>query len=89
MGCRGGRGRAYRSLLAADKPADAVAPLEAAVKLQPENPTAHFQLANAYRLTRRKVDSDREFMAYKNASEKARQTTDELKKAVSGITDKP
>ena len=78
-----------RSLLAADRPADAVAPLETAAKLQPDNPTAHFHLANAYRLTSRKEDMDREFMAYKKASEKARLTTDELKKAVSGITDKP
>jgi tetratricopeptide (TPR) repeat protein len=76
-----------RSLLASDKPADAIAPLETAVKLQPDNPTAHFQLANAYRLTKRKEESDREFLAYKQAAEKARQTTDELKKAVSGITE--
>jgi tetratricopeptide (TPR) repeat protein len=75
------------SLLADNKPADAIAPLETAVKLQPDNPTGHFNLANAYRRTQRKEDSEREFLAYKQASEKARNTTDELKKAVSGITE--
>ena len=34
-----------KSLAGAGRPADAVAPLEAAVKLQPENPVAHYQLA--------------------------------------------
>jgi tetratricopeptide (TPR) repeat protein len=75
------------SLLSEDKPAEAIAPLETAVKLQPDNPAGHFHLANAYRRTQRKEDSEREFLAYKQASEKARSTTDELKKAVSGITE--
>ncbi len=78
-----------RSLLAAERAADAAAPLETAVKLQPDNPTAHFELANAYRLTKRRADMDREIQAYKAAANKARQTTDTVKKAVSGVTDKP
>ena len=79
-----------RSLLAAERPADAIAPLETAAKLQPDNPTAHFHLAPRIRPTSRKADMDREFLAYKKASEKARQTKDDLKKAVSGSrTEKP
>jgi tetratricopeptide (TPR) repeat protein len=37
------------SLLAAERPADAIQPLEVAAKLQPENPAPRFQLALAYR----------------------------------------
>jgi predicted Zn-dependent protease len=73
-----------RALLAAEKAADAVPPLEEAARLQPDNPTAHFLLANAYRRAGRQADADREVEAHKATSEKARQTTDELKKAVTG-----
>jgi tetratricopeptide (TPR) repeat protein len=76
-------------LIGAGKAEEAVAPLERAVKLQPDNPATHFQLANAYRLTHRQEDMEREIEAYKNVAQKARQATDERKKAVSGITDKP
>ena len=74
-----------RSLLAAGKAESAIAPLEAAVRLQPDNPTMHFHLATAYRRSGRKADADRETLAHKTTSERARATTDELKKAVSGI----
>ncbi len=73
-----------RSLLAAEKAAEAVPPLEKAAKLQPDNPTTHFLLANAYRRVGRSADAEREVQAHKATSEKARQTTDDLKKAVSG-----
>jgi tetratricopeptide (TPR) repeat protein len=49
------------SLLTEKNYADAVAPLEVAVKLQPENPAAHYGLATAYARTGRKEDADREF----------------------------
>jgi tetratricopeptide (TPR) repeat protein len=77
-----------RSLLAAEKAADAIHPLEQAVQLQPDNPTAHFLLANAYRRAGRQADADRETEAHRTTSEKARQTTDDLKKAVTGTTGK-
>jgi tetratricopeptide (TPR) repeat protein len=73
-----------RSLLAAGKASEAIPPLEAATKLQPENPVAHFQLATAYRRAGRKADADREFQAHGQASEKISQTTDEIKKQVIG-----
>ncbi|MGA7905841.1 MAG: tetratricopeptide repeat protein, partial [Candidatus Sulfotelmatobacter sp.] len=41
--------------------ADAIAPLETAVKLQPRNPDAHYNLAMAYTRSGRKTDGDREF----------------------------
>ncbi len=78
-----------RALLAAERPADAVTPLEQAVKLQPDNPATHFHLATAYRRAGRKADADREFLAHKLATEKAHQSADELRKALSsGQVDK-
>jgi tetratricopeptide (TPR) repeat protein len=73
-----------RSLMGANKAAEAVAPLETAAKLQPDNPMVHFQLATAYRRAGRRADADREFVAHRQASEKANQTNDEIKKQVSG-----
>jgi Flp pilus assembly protein TadD len=49
------------SLLAQKNYADAVSPLEAAVKLQPGNPAAHYSLATAYARTGRKDAAAREF----------------------------
>ena len=49
------------SLLAEKNFADAVAPLEVAVKLQPGNPAGHYSLATAYSRTGRKADAEREF----------------------------
>jgi tetratricopeptide (TPR) repeat protein len=78
-----------RALLAQDRPADAIQPLQQAVKLQPDNPATHFHLATAYRRAGRKADADREFLAHKVATEKARQSADDLKKALSsGQVDK-
>jgi len=73
-----------RSLLDAGRAAEAISPLERASKLQPDNPTAHFILANAYRRSGRQADADREAEAHRMTSEKARQTTDDLKRAVTG-----
>jgi tetratricopeptide (TPR) repeat protein len=73
-----------RALLSDDKPAQAIVPLETATRLQPANPATHFQLANAYRRMGRKADADREYLAHKQTSETARQTSDELRKAVGG-----
>jgi tetratricopeptide (TPR) repeat protein len=49
------------TLLAQKQYAEAVAPLEAAVKLQPANPAGHYSLATAYARTGRKDDAEREF----------------------------
>ncbi|MGA3040081.1 MAG: tetratricopeptide repeat protein [Bryobacteraceae bacterium] len=73
-----------RSLLDSGKPADSVAPLEAAEKLAPENPTVHFALATAYQRLGRKQDAAREFDLQKSTSDKLNQTTKTLHKNVSG-----
>ena len=49
-----------RSLLGANQAAEAVAPLETAAKLRPDNPVVHFNLATAYRCAGRKADADGE-----------------------------
>ncbi len=74
-----------RCLLDSDKPADAMAPLETAVKLAPDNPTAHFALATAYQRLGRKEEAAREFALQKSMSEKLNQTTKTLHKNVSGV----
>ncbi len=56
------------SLLAQKNYADAVSPLEAAVKLQPENPAAHYSLATAYARTGRKEEAEREFALQQQAA---------------------
>jgi len=49
------------SLVSQKKFADAVLPLESAVKLEPQNPAAHYLLAIAYARSGRKEDGDRQF----------------------------
>jgi Tfp pilus assembly protein PilF len=59
------------SLLGEKKFAEAVAPLEKAVKLQPGNPAGHYSLATAYSRTGRKEDADREFALQQQATDHA------------------
>ncbi len=56
------------SLLAQKNYADAVAPLEKAVKLQPRNPAGHYSLATAYARTGRKEDAERELALQQKTS---------------------
>jgi Flp pilus assembly protein TadD len=59
------------SLIADKKYEEAVAPLEKAVRLQPDNPAAHYSLATAYARTGRREDAEREFDLQKKAAERA------------------
>jgi tetratricopeptide (TPR) repeat protein len=74
-----------RSLLDRDRTAEAVAPLETAAKLAPDNTTVHFALATAYQRVGRKQDAAREFALQKSTSEKLNQTTKTLHQNVSGV----
>ncbi len=56
------------SLLAEKEYANAVVPLEKAVKLQPANPAAHYSLATAYARTGRKEEAEREFALQQQAA---------------------
>ena len=73
-----------RSLIEGGRAADAIAPLQAAAKLQPDSPAAHFYLATAYQRSGRQEDAAREFALQKQASEKAQRTKREMQAAAAG-----
>src|SRR5206468_9505356 len=58
------------ALISTKKFSEAVAPLEAAVKLEPQNPAAHYNLATAYVRTGRKQDADKEFEVHRAMMQK-------------------
>jgi len=57
------------ALISARKFADAIGPLETAVKIEPGNPTAHYSLATAYSRAGRKPEADREFAVHKQLTQ--------------------
>jgi hypothetical protein len=71
-------------MIAAERIPEAIGPLEAAVRLQPENPLTHFHLSTAYTRLGRSEEAKRESALHKELSEKMRQTREEVQKAVSG-----
>jgi len=73
-----------RALLATDRAADAVAPLEAAAKLDPASPMTHYELATAYTRTGRKEDASREYALQKQAIQKQQQTTQQVREKIAG-----
>ena len=73
-----------RTLLTDNRAADAIAPLETAVKLNPDSPIAHFNLATAYSRTGRKEDAAREFNLLKEISEKLKQTKQQVREGING-----
>ena len=58
------------SLLSSKQFSEAVPPLETAVKLEPRNPAAHYNLAIAYNRSGRKQDADRDFAVHRQMAEK-------------------
>ena len=62
------------SLNASGKFPDAVAPLESYVKMVPEDPAGHYQLATAYGRTGRKPDAEREMALEKETAARAPRT---------------
>ena len=63
------------SMNADGKFADAVAPLENYVKMQPDDPAGHYQLATAYARTGRKQDAQREMTLQQETAAKAPRTS--------------
>jgi tetratricopeptide (TPR) repeat protein len=59
------------SLISSKQFPEAVAPLETAVRLQPRNPAAHYNLAMAYNRSGRKQDADREFAIHRQMTAKS------------------
>jgi tetratricopeptide (TPR) repeat protein len=64
-----------QSLISTKKYSEAIAPLETAVKLEPENPATHYNLATAYSRTGRKQDADKEFAIHRQMTQKQPQDT--------------
>ena len=58
------------TLVSSRKFSEAVAPLEVAVKLEPGNPAAHYNLAIAYSRTGHKAEGDREFAIHREMVQK-------------------
>jgi len=58
------------ALVSEKKFSDAIPPLETAVKLESQNPAAHYMLAIAYARSGRKEDGDREFAIQKQLTQK-------------------
>jgi tetratricopeptide (TPR) repeat protein len=54
------------TLMATKRYADAIPPLETAVKLEPRNPDAHYNLATAYTRAGRKQEGEREFAVHRS-----------------------
>ncbi|MGH9935726.1 MAG: tetratricopeptide repeat protein [Blastocatellia bacterium] len=73
-----------RSLISDRKFDEAIKPLEHAVKLQPENPAAHYHLATAYSRTGRREQAEKESAAFKQASERARQMKQDVQTGILG-----
>ena len=59
-----------QSLIAAKKFPEAIAPLEAAVKLESANPVAHYNLATAYSRSGKKAEADKEFAIHRQMTQK-------------------
>ncbi len=59
------------SLMSLKKFPEAIAPLETAVKLEPLNPTAHYNLAVAYTRSGRKQEAEKEFAIHRQMVQKS------------------
>jgi tetratricopeptide (TPR) repeat protein len=58
------------ALLSAKRFPDAIPPLQAAVRLEPRNPGAHYNLATALMRTGRKEEADKEFAIHRQMTQK-------------------
>jgi tetratricopeptide (TPR) repeat protein len=73
-----------RSLMAVDRVAEAVAPLQTAARIEPQNPTTHYYAAIALRRTGRKVEGDQEYALFQQTTAKAQKTKDDVQQGVMG-----
>lgn len=73
-----------RTLIEGGRVAEALAPLQTAVKLQPDNPAAHFYLGTAYQRSGRQQDASREFALQKEAAERAKRARQERQAVEAG-----
>jgi len=74
-----------RSLIPAERYKEAIPPLETAVKLQPDNPQTHYQLALAYGREGRREESAREAAMHKDLLTREQKRKDEIQRGVQGM----
>jgi tetratricopeptide (TPR) repeat protein len=73
-----------RSLMAVERVADAIVPLQTAARLEPQNPTTHYYAAIALRRTGHKLEGDREDALFQQASAKMQKAKDDVHLGVLG-----
>lgn len=73
-----------KSLVSARRPAEAIAPLQTAIKLQPENPVSYYQLSFAYRRSGHSKEADQEFRAFQQVTERSRTNLQAIRSAAQG-----
>ena len=76
-----------RTLIEGGRGANALAPLQAAAKLEPNNPAPHLYLATAYRQLGRQEDASRESERQREASDKLREAREHLRAVEAGIAE--
>jgi len=78
-----------KSLVSAGRPADAVAPLENAVRLDPADPVGHYQLSFAFRRLGREEEAKKELALYQQAANKRHQVNLAIRQGIGGGISKP
>jgi tetratricopeptide (TPR) repeat protein len=78
-----------KSLVSAGRTQDAVAPLQNAVRSEPQNPNAHYQLSFAYRRLGREEEAKKELAVYKETREKLLKSRQAIRSGVIGDLSQP
>lgn len=78
-----------KSRVSAGRAAEAVAPLEKAVKLTPGDPVAHYQLSFAYRRVGREAEAQRELALYRKLYEEQQRASLAIRKGILGDISSP
>lgn len=78
-----------KSLVSAGRPEAAIAPLQTAVKLEPQNPVAHYQLSFAYRRLGRDAEAEKELAAYRQTQEQLLHLRQSIRTGILGRISEP
>jgi len=78
-----------KSLVSAGRPEEAVAPLEKAVKLTPDDAVAHYQLSFAYRRVGREPEAQKELAVYRRLFAEQQRTSLAIRTGIQGDISRP
>lgn len=78
-----------RSLVSGGRASEAVAPLEGAVKLEPSDPVAHYQLSFAYLRVGREEDAKKELALYREAHDRQQRDAQAIRQGITGSIAQP